>query len=250
MPESLDVILLRSADDPDPYRATFSQAGLRAACEPVLSFVFPNQDALRKRLRRRKQYAGIVATSPRVAGALDRAFSAEAELAEAWRGAPAYAVGPKTAGRLREVDLQPRGEEAGTAEALAQRIVDNGPAAPLLFLCGNRRRDTLPDQLVEAGVPFEEQMVYETRTRSTLDLPSPAGETWLVFFSPSGLEAVQQAASVDPSAYRVAAIGPTTAGALEDAGLVVDAVAAAPAPDELVAAITAAREQGEASDER
>jgi uroporphyrinogen-III synthase len=248
MPESPDVILLRSADDPDPYRAAFRQVDLRAVCEPVLSFAFPNQAALRKRLRRREQYAGVVATSPRVAVALDRAFSAEAKLAEAWRGAPAYAVGPKTAARLRDVDLQPRGEEAGTAEALAQRIVDDAPAAPLLFLCGNRRRDTLPTRLTEAGVVLEEQTVYETQTRNALDLPSPTGETWLVFFSPSGLEAVQQATSVDPRNYRVAAIGPTTAGALEDAGLVVDAVAAEPGPDELVAAITAAREQGEALD--
>lgn len=248
MPESPDVILLRSADDPDPYQSAFRQAGLRAICEPVLSFAFPNQAALRERLRRREQYAGVIATSPRVAVALDRVFSAEPELVESWRDASAYAVGPKTAARLQETGLRPRGEETGTAEALARWIVDDAPAAPLLFLCGNRRRDTLPDQLVEAGVSFEEQTVYETRPRNTLDLPSLSGEMWLAFFSPSGLEAVQQAASVDPSAYRIAAIGPTTAGALEDAGLVVDAVAAEPAPDELVAAITTARGQEGASE--
>lgn len=238
MRETPDVILLRSADDPDPYVAAFENEGRRAVCEPVLSFTFPNPSALCERLVRADRYGGLIATSPRVGIALDRVISDRPELVESWQAKVAYAVGPKTAERLREVGLPPLGAEAGDAAALADRIVDEAPEAPLLFLCGNRRRDTLPNRLQAAAVPFDELVVYETHTRKYLDLPRAGGGTWLAFFSPSGLEAVQEAPSVDPERYRIAAIGPTTGGALEEAGLSVEAVATEPSPKGLVAAIT------------
>ncbi len=240
MSESPDVILLRSADEPDRYLAAFGRAGLRAVCEPVLAFAFQNQAALRDRLEQGGKYDALVATSPRAATALQRLFADHEGLAESWGGRRAYAVGPKTAERLQAVGLEPRGHSAGDAEALVSYIVDDAPAAHLLFLSGNRRRDTLPGGLRDGGVPFDELVVYETRTRTALALPSPTETSWLAFFSPSGLEAVAQAESVDLSDYHIAAIGPTTRGALEDAGHPVDAVAAEPSPDGLVSAITAA----------
>lgn len=244
MNESPDVILLRSADEPDRYLAAFDRAGLQAVCEPVLTFAFPNQAPLRGRLEREGEYEALVATSPRAATALERLFADREGLAESWEGRRAYAVGPKTAERLRAVGLEPRGHSAGDAEALAAYIVDDAPPARLLFLSGNRRRDTLPDGLRNEDVPFDELVVYETRTRTALTLPATNETPWLVFFSPSGLEAVEHAESVDLAEYRIAAIGPTTGGALEDAGHSVEAVAAEPSPDGLVSAITAAEKDG------
>lgn len=239
MPPSPDVVLLRSADDPDPYVTSFAEAGLTAICEPVLSFAFPHQAALLDRLEKQDHYAGLIVTSPRALRALGDAFLMREQLADAWRGTPAYVVGPKTAGSAEKLDLRPRGRDSGGADALADRIITDAPDAPLLFLSGNRRRDALPDRLRAAGVPFEEQVVYETRVRDALDLPPPPhdGQSWLVFFSPSGLEAVQQADSVEPTSYQIAAIGPTTGSALERAGLTVEAVAEVPSPEGLVAAI-------------
>jgi len=240
MPESPDVILLRSADEPDRYLSAFADAGYEAVCKPVLTFAFPNQSALAECLARRERFGALVATSPRVGTALRRLFGEREELAQAWRGALAYAVGPKTAAQLRDTGLQPMGAEAGDAAALAARIVDEAPSSPLLFLCGNRRRDTLPERLRRAGVPFEELVVYETRTRDGLTLP-PAhpsvGTTWLVFYSPSGLEAVERAGGVDLADYRIATIGPTTGGALDEVGVEVEAVAREPSPAALVSAI-------------
>jgi uroporphyrinogen-III synthase len=245
MTEAPDVILLRSADEPDPYRTAFRRIGLRAICEPVLTFAFPNQDPLANRLEESGRYAALVATSPRAATALGRLFADRDDVASRWRGTPAFAVGPKTASRLHEVGLEPRGEDAGDAGALAEQIVEAAPSAPLLFLSGNRRRDTLPNRLREAGLAFDELVVYETRSRSDLTLPPPGSSdpSWLVFFSPSGREAVEQAPAVDPDElqhYRLAAIGPTTAGALEAAGWTVEAVAPEPSPDGLVEALQAA----------
>lgn len=237
MKESVDVILLRSADEPDPYVEAFRETGLRATCVPVLTFRFPNQRQLERRLEERDRYAGLIATSPRVAEALDRAFATNDELSTLWGGAPAYVVGPKTAERLRNAGLRPRGMDAGTAEALADQIVEEAPNGLLLFLSGNRRRDVLPNRLEASEIPFDELTVYETRTRSSLDLPTAEGRTWLSFFSPSGLEAVQTAPDVDVAPYCVAAIGPTTAATLEDEGVSVEAVAPEPSPDGLAKAI-------------
>lgn len=245
-PAAPDVILLRSADEPDPYLQAFDEAGLRAECRPVLQFTFPAEEALRERLGARDQYSALVATSPRAVRAVRRAFETAPSLREAWEGTPAYAVGPKTGGRLRALGFEVRGEEAGDAESLVSIIVDDAPSAPLLFLAGNRRRETLPAGLRAGAVPFEELVVYETHLRSSLSLPD-RDDLWVVFFSPSGLEAVRKGAGESLHRFRCAAIGPTTAGALREAGVPVAAVADEPAPDALVRAVV--RASGEADPE-
>lgn len=239
MNSSLDVVLLRSPDDetPDRYVAALGRAGLRAVCEPVLAFSFPRSAELRDRLASSDRYAGLIATSPRVATALDWAVADRDAFVKHWGGRRAYAVGPKTAARLRALGLQPHGAETGSAQALAACIVDDAPSGPLLFLSGNRRRDTLPEALRNADVPFEELVVYETHPRIELDLPTPDGAPWLVFFSPSGLEAVEAQYENSLDEYRLAAIGPTTGKTLAKAGHSVEAVAGSPSPDGLVAAL-------------
>lgn len=241
---SPDVILLRSADDPDPYVQAFSDVGYRAVCRSVLRFTFPNEQALRERLRSAERYAGLVATSPRVGRALQRIFDDEGTTHAAWEGATAYAVGPKTADELRALSFDVQGAETGSAADLAAHIADVGPTAPLLFLCGNRRRDELPDRLRAEEITVDELVVYETHPRTDLTLPPPGGETWLAFFSPSGIEAAQRA---EPrgrlEAYHCAAIGPTTGAALEEAGFTPAAVAASPSPEGLVDAILEAEGQ-------
>lgn len=235
-----DVILLRSPDDPDPYVKAFSDVGFRVVCRPVLSFTFPNQDALSERLRAPEQYEGLVATSPRVGRALQRIFDDEGTVHTEWEDTTAYAVGPKTAEQLRALSFHVEGERTGTAADLAAYVADADPEAPLLFLCGDKRRDELPERLRAEDIAFDELVAYETHPRPDLSLPPPGEQTWLAFFSPSGIEAVRQAETDGPLGdYRCAAIGPTTAGALEEAGLPPAAVADAPSPVGLVDAVLA-----------
>jgi len=231
---SPDVVLLRWPDDPDPYVNAFNEANLTATCEPVLRFAFPSQDVLRDRLESPNRYGGLIATSPRAGQALHRVFRTASTLRKEWGGRPAYAVGPKTGQWLRRLGLDVQDEGAGTASDLVSVIVDSHVSRPLLFLCGSRRRDELPNGLREAGIPLREQVVYETRTRSEVDLPGPSAHPWLVFFSPSGLEAVEKTVGRDLTAYRLATIGPTTAGHLRSEGYDVEAVADEPTPEALV----------------
>lgn len=242
--DSPDVILLRSADPPDPYVRAFEDAGLQAVCVPVLSFVFPSDEALRDHLRDRDRYDGLIATSPRAGRALRRVLWNDDGLRAAWTGAQAYVVGPKTGAAFRALGFDVRGEEAGRADALASLIANDGPDGRLLFLAGNRRRDTLPDALRAAGQPFEELIVYETHTRSNLTLPDSPSGPWLVFFSPSGIEAIHQSGIDLPGPYHCAAIGPTTAEALQERGVPVAAAAETPSPDGLVEAIVETQKEG------
>lgn len=240
---SADVVLLRSPDDPDRYVEAFDEAGLKAVCRPVLAFEFPYQDALTEQLRPKAAVGALLMTSPRAAAAVKRVFLNSPDLASIWADRPVFVVGPKTAASVRALGLHPVGEEAGRAANLVDRIRDAWDnetiQAPLLFLSGSRRKDTLPDGLTSAGVPFSEQVVYRTTSRSLIEIPERAG--WLAFFSPSGVEAVRKA-EIRPGDYRTAAIGPTTAAALREAGVRPDAVAEAPSPEALVAAVVAAAE--------
>lgn len=236
------VFLLRSTSgEPDPYVEAFASADYRARCIPVLAFSFPNQEVLRERLSHPGRYGGLVLTSPRAVAALEDALRWLPNQSAAWKAKPAYVVGPRTDEEVEALGFEPEGAEAGNAEALAD-FIDGAYAdeAPLLFLCGNRRRDVLPQRLAEEGVPFEEQVVYETRVRTDLDFSGDPFPDWIVFFSPSGIEAAQKAKGLDWKKVHVGAIGPTTAAALREAGFTPEAVAEAPAPEALVAAIAEA----------
>ncbi|MDX1545967.1 MAG: uroporphyrinogen-III synthase [Rhodothermales bacterium] len=235
-PERPLVCLLRTGVEGDPYQAALEAAGYRVVSQPVLTFRWVDPEALSAALGASHRWGGLILTSPRAAEALARVWT-DAH-ARAWRGRTVFAVGPRTADGARALGLAPEGEEAGEAHALAERIAGRPFAAPLLFLCGDRRRDELPRALAAAGIAVREQVVYETRLRTGFALdPWP---DWLVFFSPSGVEAVQQNVLIDPRRARCAAIGPTTAAALRAAGWPPAAVAPAPTPEGLVTSLQAA----------
>ncbi|WP_022836736.1 uroporphyrinogen-III synthase [Salisaeta longa] len=229
------VALLRSAasSTSDPYVQAFAQDGWTASCHPVLRFTFPQQEALEAELARAARYGALLVTSPRAVRALEQAWEGQAP--SAWRAKPAYAVGPKTAQALRALGLRPVGHDAGSARQLASRL--KATDAPFLFLCGNRRRDTLPNALREQGLSYTEQVVYHTHLRTDVTLPDTVD--WIAVFSPSGRKALA-ASGIDPSAYQIAAIGPTTAAALREASCTVAAVAASPSPAALQQAVGAA----------
>jgi uroporphyrinogen-III synthase len=207
---------------------------------PVLTFEFPHQDRVRGCLSTPDAYAALVATSPRAVTAVARVFDAHPALQKRWQGRTAFAVGPSTARAWNDLGLIPEGQSAGGADALVEHIAASVSATeqPLLFLSGNRRRDALPEGLAAHNIPYHEQEAYVTVPRSDLSLPALGDDRpmWVVFFSPSGLDAVQQS-SVALDSYRVGAIGPTTARRLRAEGLRVDAVAETPSPPGLAAAL-------------
>ena len=117
---------------------------------------------------------------------------------------------------------------------------------PLLFVCGKRRRDTLPAALTIAGVPFRELIVYETQPRATALSEAVARASAChvaVFFSPLGAEAIIPAIIANNTLLpTLGAIGPTTAQAVAKlAGIDLQQVitAAKPTPEALAEALYA-----------
>jgi len=205
---------------------------------PVLSFTLAQPDRLRSFLEVPEAFGGLICTSPRAVQAMRKAIN-DATLPP-WRVKRTYAVGPATAEALAALGLSPETPLAGTAEALAEQIIQAPPAPlPLLFLCGNRRREVLPAMLTAAGIAWQELQVYETHVQTDVSLPEGPSPMWIVSFSPSGVPALQALLSEAPDA-RIAAIGSTTATAVQEQGLTVSAVAKTPSPKGLVAALQAA----------
>ena len=120
------------------------------------------------------------------------------------------------AGKTKEAVLQDKtlvGTIEGTANnatALAQIIVDKD-IKEVVFFCGNKRRDELPETLQAQGIGVHEVVVYET-----VETPfaAAANVDAILFFSPS---AVQSFFTVNQLKENTVcfAIGQTTADSLE-----------------------------------
>jgi uroporphyrinogen-III synthase len=123
-----------------------------------------------------------------------------------------YAIAPSTA-RAVERYFGP-GRVVGSAHYaidLATRIIAQEQGSHIVFCCGNRRLDTIPARLREAGLPFEELVVYETVLNPQRAEGPYAG---ILFMSPSAVQSYLQA-NEPQSGTLYFAIGSTTATALK-----------------------------------
>uniref|UniRef100_D8PKQ7 Tetrapyrrole biosynthesis uroporphyrinogen III synthase domain-containing protein n=1 Tax=Schizophyllum commune (strain H4-8 / FGSC 9210) TaxID=578458 RepID=D8PKQ7_SCHCM len=281
MPSS-SALLIRApdAEKPDRYESAFAEAGFAAASVAALDTGFVNDDSLDAAIRERaSEFDGVIVTSSRACEAWKRSLTKHADSShiDGWATTPFYAVGRATAVALRTIADSPaaprdiRGEESGTGEQLARFIVEDirkddaerGHPARLLYLTGDKNRDTVPSILTEAGISFEPLQVYgtcgapdfEQRLDEALaDLPSDTTEQWVVFFAPSStdfalpylherFELRREVASLSGTqkAARIAAIGPMSSEHISrERHLHVDAVASKPSPAQLVEAIRTA----------
>lgn len=208
-----------------------------------------------------------------------------------WSKTPFYAVGEATASALADMCREfsdspfvPRdirgGVESGTSEKLAHFILKDLSSTTgsrrLLYLTGDKNRDTLPRILQDGNFELASLQVYETRGSSTfaadlktaldavpsgnvlvyvsrarLIVCSGADKWWIVYFAPSAAEFVTPTLrchfdlpSLDSvssaSAVHVAAIGPTTASFLEETLRIrVDVTPSKPSAESLLTAIAA-----------
>jgi uroporphyrinogen-III synthase len=190
-----------------------------------------------------QRYATIALTSPRAAYALAQRMRAcrlswgEAKTPQVW------AVGAATAEPLRDLVRRVRqpasssDSELGAAERLAQAMLAAGAPGPVLFLCGDRRREELSGILRAHGVIVDELVCYRT-VLATLEQAAAAlaGADLVVVASPAVLNLLAQSC---PTSKRppLVAIGPTTASAARAAGWEPAAVPEAPTTAALASAI-------------
>ncbi len=95
------------------------------------------------------------------------------------------------------------------AEALAN-IITNTNVKNVVFFCGDKRLDILPDILTKAGVSIEQCIVY-----NTVETPRIVEKEYdrILFFSPSGVNSFFNVNNVKPGVV-LYAIGNTTASAI------------------------------------
>lgn len=95
----------------------------------------------------------------------------------------------------------------------------------IIFFCGNKRLDTLPDTLTDRGFDVKELIVYQTELSSTkLENSFDA----IIFFSPSGIESFLQQNTIPMEAI-LFAIGNTTAKHLGN--ICANQIIVSPSPD-------------------
>lgn len=146
------------------------------------------------------------------------------------------AVGPSTAGRCRQefsrCDLQPPADEA-RGEALGRLLAAQDPARAILAVARGGRRD-VEEALRVAGWRVERFDLYETRFFASDATDRRHLEVDAVFLaSPSAVAGLLAQARVEPD-VPLFAIGPTTASAIEDAGLRPAGVAESPGLEALL----------------
>ncbi len=233
--KSKHIILFK--DFSPAYEEAFCLKGIKVKFERILDFKRTNSKCLRFALQKPNNYSGIILTSPRAASCLVDATnknskqSVDDRFCDDWKSKKIYLVGEVSWSMLSKNGFLSLhgGSNAPKSADLCKIIEDTQSgsiAFPLLYLCGNTRRNTVSQHLKDKGIGFRELVVYESaRTCRKIDIQF-CGVTYLVFFSPLGVKIIGKSGlrierllnghDVSNSKVVFAAIGPTTAKAIHD----------------------------------
>jgi uroporphyrinogen-III synthase len=213
---------------------------------PLMSFAPPLDwrpvDAALDQLSR---YDAVAFTSPRSARAfVDRVVASEKQdLLQSLAGPAIWAAGGGTAAPLGDLSVPLHTPDdrltgsLGAAGALARAMLEAGIRGPVLFPCGEIRRDELPARLRDDGVEVEEVVCYRSvlAGEGEARLAAQRGQV-VVVASPSVADLLARSC---PSGSRPAllAVGPTTAAAARASGWPPAGVAARPTAEALAAGV-------------
>ena len=216
---------------------------VQALERPLISSQPPDDWArLDEALHHRGRYGSLALTSPRAAAAVAARIRAcgiswVGHTPRVWAVGSGYRRGAAGRARIRPGKLPETNADLGAAERLAQVMLSAGAAGPVLFPCGENRRDELPGILRASGLVVDEVICYRMVLASADQArEAVSGASMVLVASPSGVQLLVEAC---PASDRPAlvAIGPTTAAAARSAGWPPAAVPAAPSTPALVSAI-------------
>ena len=185
------------------------------------------------------RYQAIAFTSPRAAAA----FAGRLDEADRRALPPIWAGGRGTASAMASVVPAVRtaqGDETGrlgAAAALAAAMLDAGITGPVLFPCGEIRRDELPTRLRQEGIEVDEVVCYRSVIADDETARAAVRRAAiLVVASPSVAELVARVSAPTPRPLLLA-VGPTTGAAARAAGWAPAAVAPRPDLESLLDAV-------------
>jgi uroporphyrinogen-III synthase len=186
------------------------------------------------------RYRAVAFTSPRAA----TAFSHRWEANGGGTLPPLWAGGHGTAAALarwaNDVRTAPADEvgRMGAAAALAAAMVRQRVAGPVLFPCGEIRRDELPARLRQEEIEVDEVVCYRPVLAGDAEAREAVRRAGILMVaSPTVAELLARASAPTPRPPLLA-VGPTTAAAARAAGWSPAAVAARPEVEALVAEVS------------
>ncbi|XP_054454611.1 matrix metallopeptidase-21 [Anoplopoma fimbria] len=150
-----------------------------------------------------EKHGGLIFTSPRAVEAVKMCLEADerreewnSSVKDKWNSKSIYVVGKATAAAVRNLGLNPLGEDTGTADVLSSLIIEREDTniPPLFFPCGSIKREVLPTALRGNGVPLETLTVYQTAEHPDLEknlnnyFTEQGTPASIAFFSPSGVK--------------------------------------------------------------
>ncbi|XP_021922928.1 uroporphyrinogen-III synthase-like isoform X2 [Zootermopsis nevadensis] len=195
-----EVLLFRAPTDDidgdyDPYRTKLEEAGLRTKNVTVLDFEYCNLHVLEQKIKNPSLFSGLVFTSPRAVRAVACIKDAKSLLG-GWQNHPVFVVGEGTSNVLKKLlHLNGKGSTTGNASALADEIFQSKYEHPLLFPCGNLKRDELSTKLSSKHIRVIAVTVYQTHVHPQLEqrldeivLQNSGFPETVVYFSPSGMK--------------------------------------------------------------
>nr|ACQ58227.1 Uroporphyrinogen-III synthase [Anoplopoma fimbria] len=124
----MHVLLLKEPRDgesgPDPYIKELESHGHKATLIPVLSFKFVSLNTLSDKLFQPEKHGGLIFTSPMCLEADERREEWNSSVKDKWNSKSIYVVGKATAAAVRNLGLNPLGEDTGTADVLSSLIIE------------------------------------------------------------------------------------------------------------------------------
>lgn len=109
------------------------------------------------------------------------------------------------------------GSNSGSANELVKVLEEHvQDGQRYLFLCGDKALNTIPEYFRSRGVALDQVVVYETKPVDHVRV-LPKDVDWVVFFSPSGVQAAGDLKLFENNMdVKKATIGKTTAMAMEE----------------------------------
>jgi uroporphyrinogen-III synthase len=226
--ESILVTQARPADDKSPYFELAEKYNIKIDFRAFLEI----QGVSFKDFRRQKinilDHTAIIFTSR---NAVDHFFRI---CKEARMEMPAdmkyFCVTEQTANYLQKyIQIRKRKIFSGqkTAADLLE-LIKKHKNEKFLFPCSDKRRNDIPEFMGSHDLHLTEAVMYETVSSDLSDLADITYDV-LCFFSPSGIKSLfENFPDFKQNKTRLAALGPTTAKAITDAGLILDIEAPMP----------------------
>lgn len=215
-------------DDDSPYHKLARKFDIKVDFRPFIHIEPVNVKEFRKQKVDVLSHTAVIFTSR---NAVDHFFGLCREMKiEMPSDMKYFCISEQTANYLQKY-IVIRKRKIFTGSKTAQDLIEilkKHKNEKYVFPCSNIRKNDIPDFLIQNEYTFSEAIIYETVASDLSDLAEVNYDV-IAFFSPSGINSLLvNFPDFKQNNTRIAAFGPTTAKAVEDAGLVLDIEAPMP----------------------